>query len=246
MRIISNYSDYYDVVQAQGQDLSLVYLRSPIDETWQYKPDHKYARNNIGPFPVFGGHWCQQITIGFCGRIYPLLSVDIPWDVLVRQRASRNELDIVTHVLCYTLEELDAFVEKYYKANAVAGYYAKAKEVSKYWSSGNKRTAFKKFFDECAAKRDAFRQFFIDHHCPIFVVQHGSCKTTVTYNAQLKQYKFYKIVPTAQAYQEIAMFWGSLAHPNRPIPAVSDKDMVVAKGFDKSSFRKEPTKKRRR
>jgi hypothetical protein len=38
------------------------------------------------------------------------------------------------------------------------------------------------------------------------------------------------------------MFMCNLAVPQKPIPEVSDADMVVAKGFDKWSFRKEPRK----
>jgi hypothetical protein len=47
-------------------------------------------------------------------------------------------------------------------------------------------------------------------------------------------------------YQEIAMFLGGLATPQKPIPVPSDKDMVSIKGFDRFSFRKEPTKKKKK
>ena len=45
---------------------------------------------------------------------------------------------------------------------------------------------------------------------------------------------------TFTAYQELQMYFGALAQPNKPIPNVSDKDMVSIKGFDKWSFRKRP------
>jgi hypothetical protein len=60
----------------------------------------------------------------------------------------------------------------------------------------------------------------------------------------LKDFEFYRKIDTYTAFQELAMFWGGLAQPNRPIPDVTDKDMVTAKGFNKWSFRKEPTKKK--
>lgn len=44
------------------------------------------------------------------------------------------------------------------------------------------------------------------------------------------------------AYQELQMWMSNQAIPHKPIPKVSDKDMVTAKGFDKWSFRKEPQK----
>lgn len=41
---------------------------------------------------------------------------------------------------------------------------------------------------------------------------------------------------TFTAYQELEMFFGNLARPNKPIPEILDKDMVSIKGFDKWSF----------
>jgi hypothetical protein len=46
--------------------------------------------------------------------------------------------------------------------------------------------------------------------------------------------------PYYTAYQGLQMYFGAMAQPNRPIPEVSDKDMVSIKGFDKWSFRKPP------
>jgi hypothetical protein len=43
------------------------------------------------------------------------------------------------------------------------------------------------------------------------------------------------------------MFLGGMASPEKPIPPVSDADMVICKGFDpKYSFRKAPGKKPRK
>ena len=49
------------------------------------------------------------------------------------------------------------------------------------------------------------------------------------------------------AFQELQMYFGGLAAPIKPIPHISDADMLIAKGFDKKfSFRKDPTKKKRK
>ena len=43
------------------------------------------------------------------------------------------------------------------------------------------------------------------------------------------------------------MFLGGMSSPEKPIPPVSDADMVICKGFDpKYSFRRAPGKKKRR
>lgn len=61
-------------------------------------------------------------------------------------------------------------------------------------------------------------------------------------NPQLSPYSFGKIKDAQTAYQSIEMFLSNIAHPNKPILPISDRDMRDAKGFDKWSFRKEKTK----
>jgi len=104
---------------------------------------------------------------------------------------------------------------------------------------------FKEFFEECEKQKEQHGKYFEEF--PIFVAHFGSgwrAERKIEYNACLKEYEFYRMVDTYTAFQEVAMFWGGLAQPNRPTPEVTDKDMVTAKGFNKWSFRKEPTKKR--
>jgi len=61
-----------------------------------------------------------------------------------------------------------------------------------------------------------------------------------SYNECLKGLDFFKVIDTYTAFQELQMFLGGMARPNKPIPQVPDKDMVSIKGFDKWSFRKPP------
>ncbi len=62
----------------------------------------------------------------------------------------------------------------------------------------------------------------------------------IVYNACLKELDFFKVIDTYTAFQELQMFMGGMARPNKPIPHVSDKNMVSIKGFDEWSFRKPP------
>ena len=80
MRIVSDFHDYYDAVQATGQDQTLVYLRT--------RKEVELDRNSF-PFPVFGGTpWTNvnyrsgrkgvtvvQSVVGFCGKVYPMLQL---------------------------------------------------------------------------------------------------------------------------------------------------------------------------
>jgi hypothetical protein len=60
------------------------------------------------------------------------------------------------------------------------------------------------------------------------------------YNECLKELEFFRLIETYTAYQELQMFFGAMAQPNKPIPRVSDKDMASIKGFDQWCFRKPP------
>lgn len=64
----------------------------------------------------------------------------------------------------------------------------------------------------------------------------------IEWNACLKDVDFFRVFDPFTAFQELSMYYGGvLVHPNRPIPDVSDEDMVEVKGFDKKwSFRKPP------
>jgi hypothetical protein len=73
MRIISDFHDYYDAVQATGQDQTLVYYRKPEEvEIREY------------PLPVLSHYlWADEASypkvrqpiVGFCGKIYPVLAL---------------------------------------------------------------------------------------------------------------------------------------------------------------------------
>jgi hypothetical protein len=181
-----------------------------------------------------------QIVAGFCSKIYPILR-------LSHQRRADTSPDIV---LCYTLSEADAFIEGHFKEREIEAYRSNARK-RKFpvyrWARGQTREMFEEFFDTCAAKRTAFSQLFLDSRCPIFVAStwweggvRAARKYRIVYNERLKELEFFRLIDTYTAYQEIQMYFGALAQPNRPIPEVPDKDMVSIKGFDKWSFRKPP------
>lgn len=242
MRIISDFHDYYDCVQAQGQDLSVVWMRKPKEISIIKKERARWTFTETFPFPTCGAttlhhwhrdyFWCYQTTIGFCGKIYPLL-----------------ELNILGHeesTICYNLEEVDSFMESNFKEKQLKAY-RQTKGFSKQWSSCYRRTSFSKFFDECRQKQSAYEdKWFRENRCPVFVARFRprSQSSTVTLNAELKKWEFYRIFDTYSAFQEIYSFMSALAVPIEAIPEIDDVTMAEAKGFNKWSFRKEPTKRR--
>jgi hypothetical protein len=133
MRIVSDFHDYYDAVQATGQDQTVVYLRK-----------RKEVELNCSsfPFPVFGSistHFDYggqgipkvQFVVGFCGKVYPILRFSL-------QRQSDPSPTIA---LCYSLAEVDAFIEQHFRQRQIGAYQSKDHRRHT-WSMGQLRERF--------------------------------------------------------------------------------------------------------
>jgi hypothetical protein len=230
MRIISSFHDYYDCIQAQGQDRSLLYLR-----------ERKEVNDEVYPFPMIPPVWrpklhVKQWIVGFCGKIYPVLNA---YKTLYGSGGDAE-------ALCYSMEDIDTFVGNHYNQREVGGYRSTKRYGNRRWRDSRKRGVFVKFFSQCQEQQSAFEEVFLPG-CPVFVASKNrhNQRCTITHNDSLKDLGFYRVLDTYTAFQEISMYLGGQAQPNNPIPNVSDKDMVIAKGFDKFSFRKDPGKKAR-
>ena len=220
MRIISDFHYYYDAVQREGQDLSLIYLRKQIEEELPFPfPDiYDYGRDIS----------ISQRMVGFCGKVYPVLELNLRHDWGEKG------------TFCFNFADVDAFVEANLKKDEIKDYHAK-KWYRSWQRRPHKRHLFAKFFAECEEKKNAFESMFEEH--PIFV---AFPRKHLIYNASLKDCEFFRVFDTYTAFQELSMYLGSKAQPEKPIPEVSDKIMVGVKGFNKWSFRKEPGQKKKR
>lgn len=240
VRIISDFHDYYDSVQATGQDQTLVYLRARNEAELNRSTYQFPLFGGISPYYEFRprGMPIVQIVVGFCGKVYPILR-------LSHQRQPERSPDIA---LCYTVRDVDAFIEGHFRRREIETYRSKPRRwrfQNSLWPRGQRREKFEEFFAAFAEKRSAFGQIFLDNRCPIFVAStwwdtEKGRKFKIVYNECLKELEFFRVMDTFTAYQELQMYFGAMAQPNKPIPAVSDKDMVSIKGFDEWSFRKPP------
>ena len=237
MRIISEFHDYYDCIQGAGQDQSLIFLRRPKEV--------QLGKGVKWPFPLLVNHYfyswwhgptrmlASQTMIGFCGKVYPVIGL----------QKDVNEWD---ETFCFGVDEVDAFVKVHYKDRQYKVYRsADKRQQRRYWSSDLSHAVFKKFFEDCLSIGDSCQKFF--EHGPIFVIRPKSQfdrYPTIKYNVRLEDWKFYRRIDSYTAFQELQMYLGAQAVPQEVIPEVSDKDMVTAKGFDKFSFRKPPSKKK--
>jgi len=237
MRIIDpdRRKDYYDVGMRAGFDKDFVYLR---------KYEEKHAKDPFKPAPVgqnSGYPYGRGFTLGFCGRFYACVEFD----------AGPSYKPTPIH--CYNIEQVDAFVKQYHNERAweeyVSGKISSSHRSYFYQPPSLIRRKFEQYFAEFAKDASPAWQasLFQEHQAPILVFRKQTQwkpEPNLLVNPLLKNYSFQRVMDAFTAYQEISMFLGGMAKPDKPIPHVSDKDMLQAKGFDKKwSFRREPGKK---
>lgn len=216
MRINSNFRDYYDCIQSYGQDQSVVWNRFAkvveYDKNIFYQSDNRYFPNDtgVGILTSTVDYW--RIYLGFCGKVYPV----------IRTLEHTYTGNIITYH--YDIEEFETFRK------------AKVAEQKKryVWDRRNHRQWFEKI------RATDFSEVFEKHYCPVFDFRYNEDidKFQLTVNGDIGKFDFVKIKDPFTTYQDISMFYGGLAVPQKPIPSIPDKVMVEVKGFDKYSFRK--------
>lgn len=188
MRIISSFHDYYDAVQAAGQDQTLIYNRIP-----------KEVKVRRFPFPVLRvNSWdfectdrellIRQHIIGFCGKIHPAM--------------------ILTHVpskkttVCYRVEDVDTFIESDF-CEHVREQYSKGRWHKRRYKRDTPRRKVAEHFSECLARRDSFAEIFLNERCPVFVGillrpwrRRDENEGKIIYNGCLKELEFFRIFDT--------------------------------------------------
>lgn len=224
MRIISEFKDYYDSVQATGYDSSFAYIRTEKSE--EIKKEFLTVKR------LYLSE--SSYTIGFCGKVYPCIELNGNF--------------------CYSLKDFEEALDKNYDSKDLDHYYdrpnkKKIKFTRQKFSSGNygiNHKTMEQFFNRCKEQQNNYLKIFEDNYCPIFIVSHAKSfreKDLITYNARLNLYEFYRVFDPYQAFQEISMFLGGLASPEKELPKLDDKTMSEIKGFNKFSFRKDKSKK---
>lgn len=218
MRIIAADKDYYDCIQAHGQDRSLMYFR---------KPEKVHFKHGQWPFPTIDEGWFDRLelvlhVIGFCGKIYPMLEL-----YGYTRQHERFSLK------CFNVEEVDAFVYKHATRGQMDSYYGN----NRWGRRRGRRLKFVQFFAESEKQQDSFKEMFLKQHCPVFVATQSRSDGQITYNATLRQYDFIRIFDPYTAFQEISMFMGSMAMPEKVMPVIPDKLKIHSKGFTDQNFR---------
>lgn len=174
-------------------------------------------------------------TVGFCGKIYPVVRVNLLGDPKD------------TAKFCYTIEEVDEWVEEHFSSKMLAHFREKQWNDRNRWCWSQRRNSFVGFLSKektawSVQIEKQLAELFVEHRSPLFLAHNTYMtdgKSELTFNALLRQVEFFRIFDPYTAFQEISMFMSNLAVPMKPIPVPSDEIMLEVKGFDKFSFRKD-------
>lgn len=227
MKIVSDYHDYYDNVQAWQSDSKDVFFRkrNPVD-------DKKIISSNtsIVNLPKFGYYYflMDLYIIGFCGKLYP-----------VHIKKVRN-IKRKDHPLFY----LDRIVNDYEINNDYKIIYD-MKSVIKKLSHIHKKSHIAGYINN-TLNCNILKNIFLEKNVPLFVATHytrhskrGYDSYEINYAPILKKYNFDTIFPDLQAFQEIEVYMANvLNNRENPDPKITDNIVLRdAKGFDKKSFK---------
>lgn len=240
MQIISNFNDYYDSFQAHGLDKKMVFKRQSesyegpvslqLPERLAFIREFLLSRtpSNI----KVATRTCTALTathgaVVFAGKIYPFVEVKA-------YPKSEDKKTVVDHV--YTNEALNAFFLR-------NGADLDKKKVQFFFDRKTKpnRPNFFAMHGSCELMGKATEHGIgIATYRKIEVEDREAPQHALEVNPRLATLSFAKTVDSMQAYQELAMFFGNIAAPEKPMVNLSDKERHAKHGFDHWSFRKKP------
>lgn len=267
MRIISKFHDYYDCIMREGVDPSRVWVRNEEviycqEKLPAYKGDKPEKRKKIVPWPfpespsIGRYHYRDdkisrtQYMIGFCGKVYPMLKYTLPSKIPVGhigyEEPQPNFL--------WNIEDVNEWHQSFLDEDAWNKFTGK--KGYKGYKSFCAQAKYAKFFEEVEQGQKRYEKLFVEFNTPVFVGVMGMYDqdTRFILNAKLNELDFVKKFDPYQAFQEIDMYFGSVllgsdGHKSKYKgqmiePELDDVTKRDSKGFDKWSFRKEPTKKK--
>lgn len=212
-----------------GVDRSLEYRRYPLRECpkWSKElPSRHYWFTNVD---------LQLHVIGFCGKIYPFFEIR-------RNNTNPNSKEGRSKIkFAFSIQDIDSFFKSQLPDCFEDYMENKPLKGSRHGYSIIRRDFIREFesFDK---NRDRFSSHFDEEKIPVFFSRHQDNEKDgrqVEWNARLVDYEFHRVIDSYQAFQQIAMWLANQAVPIKPIPKISNDDMIESKGFDlKFSFRK--------
>lgn len=234
MKIVSKFHDYYDIGISMGVDKSVVYVRRPevIDDD--------RLKNEIRK--KIGVHYSSIGVVGFCGKLYPFIVKD-HFKNDINQSYDHTEYK-------YEFDESDAeriaksvfiFTERIKtRINRIRAVLTQdpVRDDELFHRLGS--PSFILFPSLYTREEDRLKE-------RLYADVDGRLQDALITNPPLKEVGFYRVVDAFTAFQELSMYMsGVLSNNQQPPISISDVDMRDAKGFNDRSFKKEPTKRRKK
>jgi hypothetical protein len=212
MKIVSNFKDYYDSIQAYGADETLVYKRVEKEEKIEFPQDELLEKYLDGLFSkaielkreacrkALGNAWRHDITarfLFFCGKVYPYVEATLNKFLTDAEYAKVHPL-------------FQKYLDDAFKGTKVPLEF------------------FSKFNSPVLLiSRERKENFW------------GRYVYTVKSNVSLQKIDFQKTLDPFTCYQELSMYISNFLLEKETIPDWVGDDKVIAKqkGFGEESFR---------
>lgn len=226
MRIVAKKKDYYDCIQATGQDRSLVYVRD--EETINLKPG-QYA---FPYFHIWGynrNFVVHNHAIGFCGEVHLCL------ETVKCTYGGTNPT-----AFCYNMQEVEDFFQRH-MTNQEREFYEGRADGRAWRRTGHTfnytRHHFREWWENNRRTKTAHKGLFEAKRCPVFTASWFDHHGEFIWNGLLSRFHFYRIVPPYQAFQSITQWLSNQAQPEKKMPVIPDEMKIATHGFDRYSFR---------
>lgn len=239
MRIISDFSDYYDKAMMYGADEGRVWVRKtgtyniPSSEVTHIRQEvfdwmlryHVFDYNTTGLS-------CTARVLGVAGKCYPYVRMEY---------CDLHRIDSKSYVkYAYSSDQIRDFLAEHKLDYALLCFDDK----STHWASKlhTKRKLDRIYFNNAQIQK--FEKWFMKCNTTTFDVDLSTFE--IETNCNIGERQFYQVVDMCTVYQQIEFFLFDIIQTPPEIDQISDTELAEKKGFDKWSFRKAPTKKRRR
>ena len=237
MRVISKFHDFYDAVQAQGQDRSLVFVRESHEVARAYREKQAPAScekfvstvASVAPGQLslrqssarYSSLTVSAGAVLLAGRLYPFA------EALVMLRGS---LASEPARVIYDLAELQQLLAEH-------DYDLEEKDRPRFshWR-GTQTFTWKEFFALSGSEQllsNAVEQ-------RLAILSWEARGDILRICPRLADLQFFRKLDAWQTHQELSMFLGNLAAPERNVVHIEDKYRIAQHGFDKWSFRRAP------
>lgn len=230
-----------------GMDPSVIYKRHEHEIEYDDPAAEKISNNQIfqdiielmpGSYSAEDDfHVHDTIIIFFCGKIYPL----IVFAELDKDSWCQTDYN---KWFCYDFKSAHEIILDMASKKQVKNYLHGTRKFARYGWYGPSAIAHQKSLEQIYEYSGKPHPSFDDlhhHYGTPVIVYHRN----FILNPSLKTYRFFAVIDTFTAFQEIAMYIsGVLGGQAPPVIEISDHDRKMMHGFNKWSFRKEPTKVR--